>query len=1013
MNTVPTLALGQPPEIAATDLRSGGPNWVDGRELNTPYAVAVDRTSGALYVADTGNNRVLGWRNPAAAANGSQADIVIGQRDRFSNGAIGPGSLVSGLNRPTGLAVDANGHLYVIDAGNNRIVRYKRPFEQPDDTKLVDLVIGQTSVTGAGAATAINRIRPISPSQDIGNVATGLAFDSQGNLYFTDTGNHRVLRFPASRLGESAPHGPDADLILGQAEFDSSTQPNINNNTRQDKSVMREPNCLAFDSRGRLYVADRLNRVLVFAPPVVPRQSATRIMGRYVATPGSPAKPAINDFSLGVTLTATRWLPPTGIFTIGEIVFVVDTAAHRIMRYSSYDTWAPESSLYSPSATAVIGQANLTSDSPQVNRGLTEPAANTLAAPVGAAFHGGAVYVADAGNNRVLAYPDLSTGDQTSPTYTAQRVLGQTNFEFRAVNMLEGREFGFQFPGVEASGGMAIDRNSDPPRLYVADTYNNRVLCYADARRVRPEDRADYVIGQVGLQRSIVNWPSGLTDVRNTSGLYLPTGVAVDAQGNLYVADRGNSRVLRFPRPFQNPKNLPEADLVIGQFDFTSRIIDPSPRTMRSPWGLAFTREGWLLVSDASHHRVLLFQPPFLNGAAAVRAFGQPNLGVSDSGSASNRLNSPRDIAIDSEDRLYVADAVNRRVQIFGRVTTAGDDPTAVLSIPNLRAPTGVLVNAQTGEIWVAEQDNNTVHCRQNTPCVLRFPRFDTIVTQGANADVVIRGTRPFSLAQDGFGDLFVADVFNRILIHFPGLTATNGANYLTRVAPGTITSLFLPNITSIVTRVFNELPNPIPLPTTLSDVQVLVDQRPAPIYFVAPTQVNFLIPNTAPTSGDVEVLVLRPSTRQILAAALVRMDRAAPAFFTKTQDGSGQIAALNQNNTENSAANPARAGEVVALFGTGSGFVPNAPPDGTPPSGPTPTDELPRVIFNSRFIEGAENIPYSGLAPSLVGVWQINVKVPDFAPPGENVIIMTMKDVPSNDPSRPTRIRATLHVVR
>ena len=1012
LNTVPTLALGQPAEILASELRSAGPNWVEGRELNSPFAVATDPNTGALYVADTANNRVLAWRTGTTAGTGSRADLVIGQRDgdRYSTVAGAPALLNSGLDRPTGLVVDRSSNLYVVDSGNNRILRYKRPFEQPAGTILADLVIGQPNPSSAAAGVARNRIRTISGNTIL---RAGLAFDAQGNLFFTDAGNHRLLRFPASALGESATHGPDADLLIGQQTYDASSTPARNVQNRESKAVLLEPSSLAFDTKGRLFVADGLSRIVVYEAPIIPQQSAARILGVYRPAAGSP-KPLINEFSLGL-VSGNQLSPPyaVGVFTIGDSVFATDAAAHRVMRYAPYDNWQPESALPFQPAEAVIGQDNLSSDRPLPNRGGIEPRADTLSTPLSGASGPGETYVADAGNNRVLIFPNLSTGGATSPTYTALRVLGQSSFEFRATNLLEGREFGFMFPGVEPSGGIAVDRTSDPPRLYVADTYNNRVLCYADARGLRSPDKASIVIGQVGLERSITNWPTGSMDSRNASGLLFPTGVAVDSQGNLWVADRGNARVLRFPSPFANPKNLPDADLVIGQSDFVSKITDPTDHTLGSPYGLAFTQDGWLLVSDVTQNRVLLFQPPFQNGMAAVKVFGQPNMSSREPGTTANRLSAPHHIATDSEDRLYVTDFANRRVQVFGRVITAATDPSAVLTLANYRAPSGIHVNSQTGEIWVAEQDANNQLCTGNVPCALRYPRFDTLVSRGPNPDTVFRGIAPLALTQDGFGDLLVADQFNRVLIYFPGTSATNAASYVQRSAPGMITSLFLPNIQSIVTKQFIELPNPLPLPTELSDVQVLVNGTLAPIYFVSPSQINFLMPNRAPSSGTAEVLVLRPSTRQILAAAQLRMEAAAPGFFTKPQTGTGQIAALNQNSTENSSTNGARVGEVVALFGTGSGFVPNAPPDGYPVEGQTPTDVLPRILFNSRFLEGPENIPYSGLAPNLVGVWQVNVRIPDFAPPGDNVIIMTMKDIPSNDPSRPGRIRATVYVTR
>ncbi|HYO81767.1 MAG TPA: hypothetical protein VES20_10220, partial [Bryobacteraceae bacterium] len=79
LNLTPSRVVGHP----ALTFRSASPNLVEGRELLNPWAVAVDRTSNppAIYVSDTGNNRVLGWRNLTALQNGAKADFVIGQVD--------------------------------------------------------------------------------------------------------------------------------------------------------------------------------------------------------------------------------------------------------------------------------------------------------------------------------------------------------------------------------------------------------------------------------------------------------------------------------------------------------------------------------------------------------------------------------------------------------------------------------------------------------------------------------------------------------------------------------------------------------------------------------------------------------------------------------------------------------------------------------------------------------------------------------------------------------------------
>jgi uncharacterized protein (TIGR03437 family) len=75
----------------------------------------------------------------------------------------------------------------------------------------------------------------------------------------------------------------------------------------------------------------------------------------------------------------------------------------------------------------------------------------------------------------------------------------------------------------------------------------------------------------------------------------------------------------------------------------------------------------------------------------------------------------------------------------------------------------------------------------------------------------------------------------------------------------------------------------------------------------------------------------------------------------------------------------------VIQLFATGQGFVPDAPNDGEVAPGPLPARDRPRVIVNTGFVEP----DYSGLAPGLIGVWQINVRIPDNVPPSNNTLIV------------------------
>src|ERR1700682_1627188 len=183
-------------------------NLTEGRELNFPQSVALDTSVSPpiLYVADFFNNRVLAWKNSLAFTKGDKADKVIGQRDFLQTQAKGPGTdLSSGLSFPNALAVDKSGNLYVVDAGNNRVLRYPRPFQQTGDLLPVDLVIGQKDISSRAANQG-----QLNPSAKTLNLTTsggvflsGLAFDASGNLWVSDAGNNRVLRYPSGLLGSS------------------------------------------------------------------------------------------------------------------------------------------------------------------------------------------------------------------------------------------------------------------------------------------------------------------------------------------------------------------------------------------------------------------------------------------------------------------------------------------------------------------------------------------------------------------------------------------------------------------------------------------------------------------------------------------------------------------------------------------------------------------------------------------------------------------------------------------
>lgn len=981
----------------------GSANLVEGREFNNPQSIAIDTSVSPplLYVTDTGNHRILGWRNATAFGNGAPADLVIGQRNFYSTSTGGPGTTFSsGFRNPAAILVDRNGNLYVADTGNNRILRFPKPFSQTE--QLPNLVIGQTNLNSNAANAGGLSARSLNTS--LGLVFGGtMAFDTEGNLWAADTGNHRVLRYPASALGNEVSNGPNADIVLGQVDFNSQVSAGGIGTAanRIKRGSFNTPSSVVFDPQGRLFIADTLSRVLVFLPPFTTGKEAARLMGIQPAGQTNPCPGVTNggDISVGNV---------ESVVMIEGRPAVVDNQNNRILLYDAFDQWPAEptpTTVVSPRAksSGPVGQAAFCGDDP--NRGQPQSGPDTLRVPSHGMVAGNELFVADSGNHRVLVFQVAGLG----PNSLATRVLGQDAFHLNSVNLVEGRELfliASSAQGTFVDGGVVVDTRSDPPHLYISDTFNNRVLGYRDVRRVRPGDKADIVIGQPDLQRTVPNYPSGDIDQPTSRNLRLPSGLALDNAGNLYVADAGNARVLRFPKPFEQTEQV--ANLVLGQVNFNTKITDPTARTMASPSGLTFAGDSnGLLVADVAHHRVLFFRGDpinFTSGQSAEKVFGQPDFVSVSSGGADNRMFAPRHISTDSFLRLYVADTGNSRILIFNSVLAAEQNPRATVILRQLNSggsvanqPRAVWVSKANDEIWVGDDSNR----------VYRFPNFDALAANQNFTNFSISlptGIIVTAVTQDAFGDLLVADSTNRVSIYYPGLGASNTANSIPRraLAPGTVVSVYRQGLEYSPSLAEAQA---LPLPTELGDVEVLFNDRPTPLYFVSPNQINFLTPMDAPTSGTAELQVVRKSTGQVLGVSPVEMAPASPGLFTKSRTGSGQIAAFNEDNTVNDSTNPISRSKIIQMFGTGQGFVPGAPPDGSAPDGPISTDEKPRVWVNTRYLDDSD-ILYSGLAPGLAGVWQINFRVPDSVPPGNAILVFVqLKSIFSFEGSQRTTI--------
>jgi sugar lactone lactonase YvrE len=146
--------------------------------LNTPVGLAFD-SNGNLFIADSGNNRIRRV-DPRGTIT-----TVAGNGSAAFSGDGGPATSAS-LNSPYGVAVDANGNLYIADLQNNRIRR-------------VDATTGViTTIAGTGLATFDGDGVPATSASL--NFPASLAFNSAGNLIFTDALNNRLRMIDSAGL---------------------------------------------------------------------------------------------------------------------------------------------------------------------------------------------------------------------------------------------------------------------------------------------------------------------------------------------------------------------------------------------------------------------------------------------------------------------------------------------------------------------------------------------------------------------------------------------------------------------------------------------------------------------------------------------------------------------------------------------------------------------------------------------------------------------------------------------
>ena len=683
-------------------------------------------------------------------------DTIVGGKESIGDNGL---AVEAQLRQPGGVAVDNAGNLYI--AGNGRI-------------RKVDTSGTITTIAGTGEYGDSGDGGPAVEAELYGPAA--VAVDNAGNLYIVDPSSERIRRVDASGVITTI-------AGTGGRGYSGDGGPAV-------EAQLYGPAAVAVDNVGNLYIADtgnaRIRRVDVSG-------IITTIAGTGERGYSGDNGPAVEAQFRGVGAVA--------VDNVGNL-YIADSWNHRIRRVDA-----------SGIITTIAGTGE------QGYRGDGGPALEAeLSEPVVLAFDSSDnLYIADRGNSRIrrvdasgIITTIAGTGERGyrgdgGPALEAELyepsglavdssdnlyIADSLNHRIRRVDtsgtittiagsghvgFLGGGYGGDNGPAVKARlaqpKGVAVD---DAGNLYIADTHNHRI---------RGVDASGIITTIAGTGEQGYGGDGGPA---HSARLYLPSAVAVDRAGNLYIADSGNHRIRKVDasRTITTIAGTGRTGFS-GGYSIGGYSGDGGPAVeaeLSEPLGLAVDTSGNLYIADSSNHRIRRIDASgFITTVTGTEGTGfsggYSNGGYGgDGGSAvMAQLNYPHDVAADSYGSLYIADTWNhriRRVDASGTITTiagtghsdfAGDYGPAVVA--QLSGPKGVAIDG-SGNLYIAT-GNHRIRRVDALGFIVTIvgPRRDLYFSGGSSGDggpaSEGRVASPSDVAVDSSGNVYIADTWN------------------------------------------------------------------------------------------------------------------------------------------------------------------------------------------------------------------------------------------------------------
>ena len=549
-----------------------------------PRALVLDAAGNNLYFADQLNQRI----RKVNLATGV-ITTVAGNGVKGFDGDDVPATNAA-LNGPKGLTIDASGNLYIADTSNSRIRKVAV------SSGIITTIAGPGSPGNLGdgsAATSATLFAPVS-----------VAIDLSGNLYLADA-DSRLRKIMAATGIISTAAGTGARGYSGD-------------NTAATAAMLDFPTDVALDQAGNLYIADQTNRRI---------RKVTAATG-IISTVAGVGTTSFNGDNIAATSAILNNPLSVAVDSSGN-VFFADTGNQRIRKVTA--------------ATGFI--TTVAGSGVQGYNGDNIAATNAmLNFPYGVAVDSsGNVYFADSGNNRIRK---VTTGSGNITTVVGNGIAAYNGDNISAVNAT-----------VNNPVGVAVDSSGD---VYIADSRNNRI------RKVTVATGVITTVAGTGESGFYVD---NLLAIN--AALSNPVSVALDASKNLYIVDQNNGRIRKLEISTGVLKTVVGSGL--QAFNGDADNIPALSAKLNIPTGVAVDSKGNLYISesfvlfnvlqqDTGNHRIRKVNADTQIITKVIGGVGPP--GYNGDGNASNTMLAfPSGIALDSADNLYIADSGNHRIR--------------------------------------------------------------------------------------------------------------------------------------------------------------------------------------------------------------------------------------------------------------------------------------------------------------------------------------------------------------